>query len=99
MLKRIRFGLAALPVAIGVTASGAAAADAAVRIDGEVESGGGAAAQSTVTLWAASAGAPTQLGQARTDAEGGFALSVDKPVGAEASLYLVAAGGTPTAGK
>ena len=52
-----------------------------------------------MTLWAASAGAPTQLGQAKTDADGRFALSVDKPAGANASLYLVATGGTPAAGK
>src|SRR5215475_7291873 len=39
---------------------------AAVSLNGQVLSGGGAVANSTVTLWAAIAGAPAQLGQART---------------------------------
>ena len=37
-----------------------AAADAAVRIDGQVQAGGGVVAGSTVTLWAGSAGDPKQ---------------------------------------
>src|SRR5262249_40037057 len=38
---------------------------AAVNLNGQVLSGGGPVANSTVTLWAATAGAPAQLGQAR----------------------------------
>ena len=52
-----------------------------------------------MTLWAASANAPTQLGQAKTDADGHFAISVDQSVGNDAILYLVASGGTPAANK
>jgi streptogramin lyase len=71
---------------------------AAVHIDGQVQAGGGPVAQSTVTLWAASANAPAQLGQAMTGADGRFAISADQtPTGA--ILYLTAAGGTPAAGK
>ena len=36
-------------------------AEAAVNIEGQVQAGGGPVAQSTVTLWAASANAPMQL--------------------------------------
>jgi hypothetical protein len=49
-----------------------------------------------VTLWAAGAGAPQQLGQTQTDAEGRFVLSAD---GKGAILYLVAKGGRPAASK
>ena len=55
----------AAALALGVVAAlGAAsgAADAAVRIDGQVQAGGGAVAGSTVTLWAASAGEPEATG-------------------------------------
>ena len=52
------------------------AAEAAVRIEGKVEIGGGAVAGSTVSLWAASADAPARLAQVKTDADGGFVVSV-----------------------
>jgi hypothetical protein len=71
-------------------ASGASAADA---IEGQVLGGGQPVANSTVTLWAAGSGAPRQLAQARTDANGHFAFgSTGAPV-PDASLYLVAKGG------
>jgi hypothetical protein len=38
-------------------------ASAQLRIDGQVQAGGGALTNSTVTLWAASAGEPRQLAQ------------------------------------
>src|SRR5258707_11647578 len=38
---------------------------AAVRIEGQVQAGGGPVAKSTVTLWAASANAPRRLAQAQ----------------------------------
>ena len=38
-------------------------AAAAVHIEGQVQAGGGPLANSTVTLWAASAGDPKQLAQ------------------------------------
>ena len=53
-------------------------------------------ANSTVTLWAASEGAPQQLGQARTGADGSFTLNSTGGTGG-ASLYLIAKGGQPAA--
>ena len=49
-----------------------AAAD--VRIEGLVQVGGGAVANSTVTLWAAGSGEPRQLAQAQTGNDGHFVL-------------------------
>ena len=52
--------------------AGLAAADS---INGRVLGGGEPIAGSTVTLWSATAGAPAQLGQAKTDSNGQFSLS------------------------
>jgi hypothetical protein len=52
-----------------------------------------------VTLWAANAGAPRQLGQTRAGADGRFALSTAGAPGKDATLYLVAKGGRPTVNK
>jgi len=76
----------------------AAAADAVGQIRGQVLGGGAPVANSTVTLWAASAGAPKQLAQARTGADGRFTLNAGAP-GKDSSLYLIAKGGTPVANK
>jgi hypothetical protein len=54
-------------------------------------------ANSTVTLWAAGSGAPRQLAQGRTGADGGFALN--GAAGKDEVLYLVAEGGQPAARK
>jgi hypothetical protein len=75
------------------------AADAAVRIEGQVQAGGGPVANSTVTLWAASEGEPNQLAEAKADAGGHFELGSDQAPGSGASLYLVAKGGTPSVSK
>ena len=56
-------------------------------------------ANSTVTLWAATAGAPAQLGQAKTDSNGQFSLSASVAPTMGASLYLVANGGKASADK
>ena len=56
-------------------------------------------ANSTVTLWAASAGAPKQVAQAHTDADGRFTISSAGVPGGDASLYLIAKGGSPAANK
>ena len=45
-------------------------AAAAIRIEGQVQGGGGPIANSTVTLWGAGANAPSQLGQVQTDPNG-----------------------------
>jgi hypothetical protein len=66
----------------------------AADLRGQVLGAGKPIAGSTVTLWAASAAAPKQLAQTKTDNDGRFALSGS---GGDASLYLVAKGGTPAA--
>ena len=86
-------------LALGVLALiglGCGAADAAVHIDGQVQAGGGPVAGSTVTLWAASAGAPAQLAQAKTADDGSFALDSGETPGPGASLYVIARGGVPS---
>ncbi len=80
---------------IGLLGFSCVAADAAVRIEGQVQIGGGAVAGSTVSLWAASATAPARIAQAATDADGRFVVSVEAVPNGASSLYLVASGGAP----
>ena len=82
-------------VAAGFLALISARAEAAVRIDGQVQAGGGSVAHSAVTLWSATAGAPARLAQTETGADGRFTLVMDPLPGADASLYLISAGGEP----
>jgi hypothetical protein len=49
-------------------------AAAAVNIAGQVQAGGSAVADSTVTLWAAGSGEPRQLAQTKSGSEGRFVL-------------------------
>src|SRR5262245_20287897 len=77
----------------------AAAAVALAQIRGQVLGSGAPIANSTVTLWAASAGAPRQLGQTQTGNDGGFMMTALDSLAADTSLYLVAKGGTPSANK
>ena len=70
---------------------------AADTINGRVLGAGAPIAGSTVTLWSASAGAPKQLAQARTGADGRFSLTASRPAGGDSTFYLVARGGRPTA--
>jgi hypothetical protein len=65
-------------------------AAAAVRVAGRVQAGGGPFANSTITLWAASAGEPTQLAQATSGSDGGFELRTDETPGKDVVLYVVA---------
>jgi len=67
----------------------------AVQIQGQVMGGGAPIAGSTVTLWAATADAPKQLGQTRSGADGRFTLDRPAASSGRASLYLVADGGRP----
>ena len=93
----VRRGLAASFLSlVGFTAS---PAEAAVRIEGQVQAGGGAVANSTVTFWAGSDGEPKQLAQAKTADDGSFALSTDATPGPGVSLYLVAKGGVASVNK
>src|SRR5271166_2272180 len=84
---------------LGFLGATCGAADAAVRIDGQVQAGGGAVAGSTVTLWAGSVGEPRQLAQATTADDGSFALDTSETPGPGESLYLVAKGGVPSVNK
>src|SRR5262249_16265800 len=74
-------------------------AAAAIRIEGQVQGGGGPIANSTVTLWSAGANAPSQLAQVQTDPNGGFEISVEQSPRNDISLYLVAKGGEPAVNK
>jgi streptogramin lyase len=73
----------------------AATANAA-DIAGQVMGAGAPIAESSVTLYAAGAGDPQQLGQARTGADGLFSISTPS-MPSNSVLYLVAKGGRPTA--
>jgi hypothetical protein len=66
---------------LGMAGFAASPAEAVVRIDGQVEASGAPVANSTVTLWAGSAGEPKQLAQAKTADDGSFALSTDATPG------------------
>jgi len=68
----------------------------AADLAGNVQGAGLSIAGSTVTLYAAGPGAPTQLAQGKTDDNGAFNLNVDQPP-ADSVLYLVAKGGTSKA--
>src|SRR5262245_27581140 len=84
------FGLAIVSLSLGGPAY------AADKITGQVLGAGAPISNSTVSLWAASAGDPKQLGQTRTDAGGHFTLSAARE---GAVLYLVAKGGQSAANK
>ena len=88
---KLMFGV--LTVALLVEAAFAA------DIKGQVLGGGAPIAKSTVTLWEASAGAPKQLGQTKTNEDGKFEVPRQKVRMAMPVLYLVATGGVPKAAK
>jgi hypothetical protein len=73
-------------------------AEAAVCIEGQFQAGGAPVANSTVKLWAGSAGEPRKLTQSKTAEDGSFALTADETPGPGASLYLVIASVRKTAG-
>ena len=100
MLRIIdRTCLAAILLTVGLLNWTCSPVAAAVRVEGQVQAGGAAVANSTVTLWAASAGEPKQLAQAQTGSDGSFVLSSQETPGRDASLYLVAKGGQATVNK
>jgi hypothetical protein len=89
----------AILLTVGFLGFTCAPASAAVRVEGQVQAGGGPLASSTVSLWAASASEPKQLAQTITRADGRFELrSADTP-GRDVVLYLVAKGGEATVNK
>jgi hypothetical protein len=81
----------AASTAMAATAAAQPAA-AATHVEGHVQGGGGPIANSTVTLWEASAGAPKQLAQTKTDGDGRFEVR-SAGAGNDTILYLIAAGG------
>jgi hypothetical protein len=101
--KRCGFKVAsAVLLGVALVASsilGAMPAAAAETLKGQVIGAGAPIANSTVTLWAASAGTPKQMAQVRTGADGRFVLNTTGAAGKDTILYLVAKGGKPTANK
>src|SRR5271157_4951951 len=91
----LKLTLAALAVSSLLLAGQASAADS---IKGQVLGGGAPIAKSTVTLWEASADAPKQLAQTKTNDDGRFEVRT-KGAHSDAILYLVANGGVPKANK
>jgi hypothetical protein len=68
----------------------------AAELAGTVQIAGSPITGSTVTLYAASTDAPTQLAQGKTDYDGAFKLETGEPP-ADSVLYVIAKGGTPKA--
>src|SRR5262245_62163157 len=68
------------------------------QFSGKIECARQPVAGSTVTLFAASEGKPTQIAQAKTGDDGAFKLDIAADA-ADKVLYLVARGGTPKAAK
>ena len=93
MFKLHRTHIATILLTFGVLGFECGPTAAAVRIEGQVQAGGGGIADSSVTLWAASAGEPRQLAQARTNGDGHFELTSQETPGADVILYVVAKGG------
>ena len=76
----------------------AATPAAALSLSGQVLGGGQPVGGANVTMWATSSGAPTQLGSARTGADGRFAINGGDPTDG-AVVYAIASGGKFAAGK
>jgi hypothetical protein len=85
--------LAAILLALVMLGIASCPTSAAVRIEGQVQVGGGPLSNSTVTLWSASAEEPRQLAQTMTGSDGRFELTGQDTPGGDVSLYLVAKGG------
>jgi hypothetical protein len=68
----------------------------AAELIGTVQGAGSPIAGSTVTLYAAGNGTPTQLTQGNTDEDGAFRLEAAEPP-ANGVLYVIAKGSTPQA--
>ena len=75
------------------------AAYGADPVAGQVLGAGAPIADANVSLWAAGAGSPQQLAQARTGTDGRFSMAMPDAAGQASSLVLVARGGRPAASK
>ena len=80
-------------------ATTAATAVFAAPLDGQVLGAGAPIANATVTLWQASSGAPTATGAGAQRRRRPLRAGRARCAAGEGSLYLVARGGTPAAGK
>jgi hypothetical protein len=99
MLKLAKAQLVATILTVAVLGYACGTAVAAVRIEGQAQVSGGPLASSTVTLWAASAGAAKQLAQAKTGTDGRFQLRAAETPGKDVVLYVIAKGGIATVEK
>ena len=99
MLKRAKAKVITTILAVALLGYACGTAAAAVRIEGQVQAGGGAVANSTVTLWAASAGEPRQVAQTKSGSDGRFELGTVETPDRDVVLYLVAKGGEATINK
>jgi hypothetical protein len=99
MLQHAKAQLFTTTLTVALLGYACGTAAAAVRIEGQVQVGRGPLASSTVTLWAASAGAPKQLAQAKSGNDGRFELRTAETPGKDVVLYVVAKGGVATVKK
>src|SRR5215471_15261310 len=99
MFKIGKAQLLSVILSVGMLGYACGPTAAAVRIEGQVQAGGGPLANSTVTLWAASAGEPRQLAQTRTNNDGRFEFGSQETLGADVILYVVAKGGEAAVNK
>jgi hypothetical protein len=86
-------------LALAVSSLSLAGPVSAADIAGQVLGAGVPIADSTVTLWAASAGNPQELARAHTGADGRFSMVIPGTAGKGSSLYLVAQRGRSAADK
>jgi hypothetical protein len=92
------FGVILLALGGAITVA-IAPASAQQQLEGQVLGAGAPIANATVTLWAASAGAPAQLSRTESGTDGRFTLRFARAPSDDSNLYLVATGGEPTANK
>jgi hypothetical protein len=98
--KIIRFAvLVVFGVVTAVGTEASAQQPSGVRVEGQVQAGGGPLAGSTVTLWAASTREPKQLAQTKSGSDGRFELRTADTPGNDVVLYVVAKGGIATVNK
>src|SRR5262249_41689211 len=96
MRKYNALACSGLAVSWALVLGGHAAPVFAADIAGKVQGGGGPIVGATVKLFSASADAPTQLAQGKTDNNGAFTLDAGKAP-SDGVLYVVAKGGTTKA--
>ena len=92
-MRKVDKLLIASMLIVGMLGSTGSPTEAAVRIEGQVQIGGGPLANSTVTLWSASVDQPRQLAQTKTNDSGRFEISIQETPADNVVLYMVAKGG------